>query len=147
MKRADFVKSAVLVAALAVLLPVAAAHSAEWQTTVNPPVAMVVQNQSSHLLLVDIQVSVFSEAGAMLGTCAINQLLGSPYNSGIASCLIPCRQGQKITGWEWKGMVTDTRPGGTALSLSGQKRTQQEILMLYDDKGSMIAYRFERSIY
>jgi hypothetical protein len=35
MKRSDFVKTAIMVTVMAVLLPVAAAYSADWQTSVN----------------------------------------------------------------------------------------------------------------
>jgi hypothetical protein len=39
-------------------------------------------------------------------------------------------------------MVTDKGPGGTALSLTGKRRTQPEALILYDQGVSGIAYSF-----
>ena len=48
MKRADFVKTAAMVAALAVLLPVAAAYSADWSKNVNGyPIECSVNNIST----------------------------------------------------------------------------------------------------
>ncbi len=50
MKRADFVKTAAMVAALAVLLPVAAARGADWQTTVNGyPIECTVSDITTYL--------------------------------------------------------------------------------------------------
>ncbi len=112
-------------AALAAGLLLGTADPAACANSYARPVVAVVQNQSSHVLLVDIRVSVFSETGTGLGTCAVNQVLGPPFNSGATGCLIAVKEGQKIAGWEWSGTAPDTGPGGTALSLTGQRRRNQ----------------------